>query len=83
MNNPHILVDVNEASSELIKFIGTEKFNEVLSAIENNAKSGFMAGLSFAICLMMANCKTYLYHIEEQGKVGESGNGQGEGYQRY
>ena len=66
MNNQHILADLNEASSELIRFIGSEKFNDVISAIENNAKSGFMAGMSFALCLMMANCTTFLYHVNEQ-----------------
>ena len=66
MNQPHILVDMNEASAVIMKFIGSEKFNEVVQCIADNAKSGFMAGLSFALCLAMADCKTYLYHIKEQ-----------------
>lgn len=66
MNQPHILADMNEASSVVIKFIGTDRFNDVVSAIENNAKAGFTAGLSFALCLIMAEAKTYLYHVDEQ-----------------
>lgn len=66
MNQPHILADMNEAASIVMKFIGTDKFNEVVSAVENNAKSGFIAGLSFALCLIMAETKTYLYHVDEQ-----------------
>ena len=68
MNQPHILIDANEMASVVMKFIGTEKFDKIVSAIENNAKSGFMAGLSFALSLGMAECKTFLYHIEEQTK---------------
>lgn len=66
MNNPHILIDLNEASDVIIKFIGTDKFNEIVSSLENNAKAGFIAGMSFALCLANANCRTFLYHIEEQ-----------------
>ena len=68
MDNPHILVDMNEATQVVMKFIGTEKFNEVVSSIDNNAKAGFMTGLSFALCLAMAECKTFLYHVGEQPK---------------
>lgn len=64
---PHILVDVNEAASVVMNFIGTEKFNEVVSSIEDNAKAGFITGLSFALSLSMAECKTFLYHVEEGG----------------
>ena len=66
MDNPHILVDMNEATQVVMKFIGTEKFNEVVSSIDNNAKAGFMTGLSFALCLAMAECKTFLYHVGEK-----------------
>lgn len=66
MNQPHILADMNEASSVVMNFIGTDKFNEVVSAVENNAKAGFTAGLSFALCLIMAEAKTYLYRVGEQ-----------------
>ena len=69
MKQPHILVDMNEASSVVMKFIGTDKFDEVVSAVENNAKAGFTAGLSFALCLIMAEAKTYqtyVYHVDEQ-----------------
>lgn len=66
MNQPHILVDMKEATSVIMKFIGTDKFDEVVSAVENNAKTGFTAGLSFALCLIMAEAKTYLYHVDEQ-----------------
>ena len=65
MNNPHILVDLNEAASKVIGFIGTDKFKEIVQAIDNNAQSGFTAGLSFALSLAMAECKTYLYREEE------------------
>ena len=70
MNQPHILADMNEASSVVMKFIGTDKFDEVVSAVENNAKAGFTAGLSFALCLIMAEAKTYLYHVDEQKAEG-------------
>ena len=66
MNNPHILIDLNEASDVVIKFIGTDKFNEIVSSLEDNAKAGFIAGMSFALCLANVNCKKFLYHIEEQ-----------------
>lgn len=66
MNQPHILADMNEASSVVMKFIGTDRFDEVVSAVENNAKAGFAAGLSFALCLIMAEARTYLYHVDEQ-----------------
>ena len=65
MSQPHILVDMNEASTVIMKFIGSEKFNEVVQSIDNNAKSGFMAGLSFALCLAMAESKTYLYNVDD------------------
>lgn len=68
MNNPHVLVDINEASAIVLKFIGTDRYYDVVSSLENNAKAGFNAGLSFAICLAMAECKTFLYHVEEQPK---------------
>ena len=60
------LVDLNEASSELLKFIGTDKCNEIISSIQDNARSGFIAGMSFALCFIMANCKTYVGRIEKQ-----------------
>ncbi len=66
MNQPHILADMKEASSVVMKFIGTDKFDEVVSAIEDNAKAGFTTGLSFALCLIMAEAETYLYQIDEQ-----------------
>ena len=66
MNQPHILVDMNEASAVIMNFIGSERFNEVVQSIDNNAKAGFMAGLSFALCLAMAESKTFLCHANEQ-----------------
>ena len=66
MNNPHILVDMNEASAVVMNFIGSERFNDIVQSIDNNARAGFMAGLSFALCLAMAESKTYLYHVNEQ-----------------
>ena len=68
MNQPHILVDMNEASAVIINFIGSKRFDEVVQCIDDTAKAGFMAGLSFAMCLAMADCKTYLYHVDEQQK---------------
>jgi hypothetical protein len=50
----------------VINFIGTDKFNDVVSSLEDNAKAGFTAGMSFALCLANASCKKFLYHIEEQ-----------------
>ena len=38
MNQPHIFVDLNEATSVIMKFIETDKFDKVVSAVENNAK---------------------------------------------
>jgi hypothetical protein len=66
MSNQHILIDINEASTVVMNFIGTEKYHDILSAIEDNAAAGFSAGLSFALCLAMAYCKTFLYHVEEE-----------------
>lgn len=60
------LVDLNEASSELLKFIGTDKCDEIISSIQDNARSGFIAGMSFALCFIMANCKTYVGCIENK-----------------
>ena len=57
-------VDLNEASKVVIKFIGTEKYKEVISALEDNAQAGFTAGLSFALCLMMAECHVRFYQEE-------------------
>ena len=66
MNQPHILVDLNEASAVVTKFIESERFNQVVQCIDNNAKAGFVTGLSFALCLSMAECKTFLYNANEQ-----------------
>lgn len=68
--NPHILVDLNEAAQVLMDFIGSERFNNMISSIENNAKAGFTAGLSFALCLEMGECKTFLYRAKEDDKDG-------------
>ena len=65
MSKVHMLIDANEASSEIIKFIGSDRYNEIVDAIEDTAKAGFTTGLSFALCLMMAECKTKLYAEEE------------------
>ena len=65
-NNIHILVDLNEAARSVIDFIGTPRYHEITSALENNAQAGFTAGLSFALCLAMANCKTFLCRVEEE-----------------
>ena len=65
MNKTHIFLDINEASGVVMKFIGSEKFDEVVKCIDDNAKSGFIAGLSFALCLAMAECKTYQYYVDE------------------
>ena len=65
MTQPHILVDIDDAASVIMKFIGSEKCNEITKAIEDNAKSGFMAGLSFALCLIMAECTA---HSEEKAR---------------
>ena len=60
-----MLIDANEASSVIIKFIGSDRYNEIIDAIENTAQAGITTGLSFALCLMMAECKTKLYAEEE------------------
>lgn len=65
MSKVHMLIDANEASSVIIKFIGSDRYNEIIDAIENTAQAGFTTGLSFALCLMMAECKTKLYAEEE------------------
>ena len=65
MRKVHMLIDANEASSVIIKFIGSDRYNEIIDAIENTAQAGFTTGLSFALCLMMAECKTKLYTEEE------------------
>ena len=70
----NFLVDLNEANSAVLNFIGTEKFNEVVSAINDDAKSGFMAGLSFAMCIAMAECRPYVF-VEEKPKKEGDGNG--------
>ena len=70
-NNIHILVDLNEAARSVIDFIGTPRYHEIISALENNAQAGFTAGLSFALCLAMANCKTFLYRVEEEKSEGD------------
>ncbi len=68
MNQPHVLVDLNEMAHVIGEFMGTEKFKEIVSAIENNSNAGFIAGMCFAQTLAMAKCRTYLYHIDEQPK---------------
>lgn len=65
MNKVHMLIDANEASSVIIKFIGSDRYNVIVDAIENTARAGFTTGLSFALCLMMDECKTKLYTEEE------------------
>ena len=65
MSKVHMLIDANEASSVIIKFIGSDRYNEIVNAIEDTAQAGFITGLSFALCLMMAECKTKLYDTEE------------------
>ena len=58
MSKVHMLIDANEAASVIIQFIGSDRYNEIVYAIEDTAKAGFTTGLSFALCLMMAECKT-------------------------
>jgi len=65
MNKVHMLIDANEAASVIIKFIGSDRYNEIVNAIEDTAQAGFSTGLSFALCLMMSECKTKLYGAEE------------------
>ena len=62
---PHILCDMNEASSALMMFIGGEKYKEITQTMEDREKSGFLLGLSFALSLMMSRGRTYLYHVDE------------------
>lgn len=50
------------------EFLGTEKFKEIVSAIENNSNAGFIAGMCFAQTLAMAKCRTYLYHVDKLSK---------------
>lgn len=50
------LVDINEASSVIMDFIGSEKYNIIVGSIENNARAGFNAGLSIAMALIMSEC---------------------------
>ena len=69
MNQPHVLVDLNEMSHVISEFLGTEKFKEIVSAIENNSNAGFIAGMCFAQTLAMAKCRTYLYHVDKQQKA--------------
>lgn len=65
MSKVHMLIDANEASSVIIKFIGSDRYNEIINAIEDTAQAGFTTGLSFALCLMMAECKTKFFAEEE------------------
>ena len=69
MSKVYMLIDANEASSVIIKFIGSDRYNEIVDAIEDTAKAGFTTGLSFALCLMMAECKTKLYGEKEDAIV--------------
>ena len=66
MEKEHIFVDINEASKVVMKFIGTDKFYQVVDALENNAQSGFTAGLSFALCLILAECPNIIYRESPQ-----------------
>lgn len=65
MSKVHMLIDANEAASVIIKFIGSDRYNEIVDAIEDTAIAGFTTGLSFALCLMMDECKTQVYAAEE------------------
>ena len=58
-SNIHSFIDINKAVSIIMNFIGTDEFNKIVSAIEDNAKAGFIAGLSFATCIEMAKCKRF------------------------
>lgn len=64
-NQHPMLVDLQEMSRMVIKFIGTERFDEIVSSLQDDAQSGFAAGLSFAICLAMAECNVYTYHKKD------------------
>ena len=60
MNDRHMLIDINEASAKITNFIGTKRFDEIVSCVNNDARSGFMAGMAFALCLAMTECKCYV-----------------------
>lgn len=62
MNEPRMLIDVQEASVIIMNFIGTEKFNNVIGSLEDNARAGFTAGLSFALCLIMSEAAAFLHN---------------------
>jgi hypothetical protein len=54
MAKEDIYVNINEASTIIKNFIGTDSFYAIIDALEDNARAGFTAGLSFALCLMLA-----------------------------
>lgn len=66
MSQLHMLADMNEASKVVMNFIGTDRFNEIVSSIDDNVKAGFTTGLSFAVCLIMGECKTYLHFVDSE-----------------
>ena len=54
MDKENIYININEASKIIKDFIGTDRFYAIIEALEDNAQAEFTAGLSFALCLMLA-----------------------------
>lgn len=69
-NKTHYLVNIDKACRAVIDFIGTDEYNKVISSIEDTARAGFTAGLSFAMCLTMSTDDKYVIREEEKKQEG-------------
>lgn len=65
MEKRHIFVDLNDAATAILQYIGSEDFDKMVTAIKDDAsikdgaRAGFSAGLSSSVCIIMENCKKY------------------------
>lgn len=57
--NDEVYVELNEAAEVILEYISSEEIEEKVKTIQDNARSGFIAGLAFAFCLIGAKCKKY------------------------
>lgn len=63
--NDMIFYRQDEIGQVILDFVSSEELDTVVSNIQNNARSGFISGLSFAGSLIMAKCHPYHGSVEE------------------
>ena len=57
-----VLFSIEEATSLMLNFIGSEQYNRILDTIIDTKQSGFMTGMSVMLSLIQINCTKYSIH---------------------